>query len=169
MRHSYEQSYDLSNYDDDMCLKPPLLMWLVVLYLSRAIMLPVAMGMGHVAGVDSAAMTALRGFWSQDQLLPALIAIPVLYALCRRVPTASRQVRWIWARGRIFLAIAAGLDIALPLLAPLWHHDIDDQFLASAFVAGIKTCFLLYALMARRVRDTFADFPAAANVRANTE
>jgi hypothetical protein len=166
MRHSYEQSYDLSNYDDDMCLKPPLLLWLVVLYLSRAIMLPVAIGIGHVAGVDSAAMTVLRGFWSQEQLLPALLAIPVLYALCRRVPTASQQVRWIWSRGRIFLTIAAALDIAVPLLAPLWHHDIDDQLLALAVVAGIKACFLLYALMARRVRDTFADFPLSPEVAA---
>jgi hypothetical protein len=159
MRHTYEHAYAPSNYDDDMCLKPPLLLWLAGLYLSRAIMLPIAIGIGHIAGVDAAAMTLLRGLWSEDQLLPALIAMPVLYAFCRRVPTASKQVRWIWARGRIFLIAAAALDAVLPFVAPLWHHAINDQFPVFLFMAGMDLYFLLYVLAARRVRDTFADFP----------
>ena len=159
MRHTYEQTYAPSNYDDDLCLKPPLLLSLTVLYLSRAIMLPIAIGIGHIAGVNAQAMTLLRGFWSEDQLLPALIAIPVLYAFCRRVPTASRLVRWIWARGRVFLALSAGLDIFLPFIAQLWHRDINDQFLVSLLTSGMDVYFLVYVLAARRVRDTFADFP----------
>ena len=51
MRHSYNpHSYSPSNYDDEMCLKPPLLLWLAVLFLCRAIMLPVVIGIGHKIG-----------------------------------------------------------------------------------------------------------------------
>ena len=160
MRHLQDpHSYAPSNYDDDMCLKPPLLLWLAVLFLSRAIMLPIAIGIGHIAGVEAQAMTLLRGFWSEDQLLPALFAIPVFYALCRRMPTAPNHVRWIWARSRLFLVIATALDIVLPFIAPLWHRDINDQLLMSLLSAGMDAYFLLYVLAARRVRDTFADFP----------
>ncbi|HLZ99044.1 MAG TPA: DUF2919 family protein [Steroidobacteraceae bacterium] len=162
MRHTYEQIYAPSNYDEDMCLKPPLLLWLAVLFLSRAVMLPIAIGIGHIAGVNAQAMTLLRGFWSEDQLLPAVIAIPVLYAFWRRVPSASGMVRWIWARGRIFLALAAGLDIFLPVIARFWHGDVNDQFVVALFTSGMDAYFLVYIFAARRVRDTFADFPPPA-------
>src|ERR1700687_5274283 len=94
--HSYASSY----YDDHLCLKPPLLLWAAVLYLSRSITLPIAMALGHFAGVDSSAITAFRGLWSLDGLIPSAIAAVMLYALCRRVPSASRPVRWIWAHGQ---------------------------------------------------------------------
>jgi hypothetical protein len=157
MRH--EQPYAPSNYDEDMCLKPPLLLWLAAIYLARVIVLPIAIGIGHVAGVDARAMTLLRDFWSEDQLLPALFAMPVLYAFCRRLPTALQPVRWIWTRGRVLLALSAGLDMLRPFIARLWCDDTDDQFLASLLTSGIDMYFLLYVLAARRVRDTFVDFP----------
>jgi hypothetical protein len=142
-----------------MCLKPPLLLWLAVLFLSRAIMLPITIGIGHVAGVNADAMTLLRGLWSEDELLPALVAIPVLYTFCRRVPTASWPVRWIWAHGRVFLSLSAGLDIALPFVAQLWHREVNDQLMLSLFASGMDVYFLVYILAARRARDTFLDFP----------
>ena len=160
MRHSYNpHSYAPSSYDDDMCLKPPLLLWLAVLFLSRAVMLPIVIGIGHIAGVNADAMTLLRGFWSEDELLPALFAVPVLYSLVRRVPTAGGAVRWIWAHGQIFLSLSAALDIALPFVVQLWHRDFNDRLMASLCTAGLDVYFLAYILAARRARDTFLDFP----------
>jgi len=118
MRHSHpSHPYPSSHYDDHMCLKPPLLLWVAALYLSRAITLPIAMAIGHFAGVDANAITLFRGFWSVDALIPSLIAAVILYTLCRRVPTAPKLVRWIWAHGQIFLAVSAVMDIALILIA----------------------------------------------------
>jgi Protein of unknown function (DUF2919) len=153
--HSYPPSY----YDDQMCLKPPLLLWVAVIYLSRAITLPVAMAIGHFAGVDSRAIASFRAFWSLDALIPSLIAVVILYALCRRVPTASRWVRWIWARGRVFLAVSAALDIALILIALIRQGEISDLSLMSLIAAAVDAYFLTYILAARRVRDAFAEFP----------
>jgi hypothetical protein len=161
MRHSYNpHSYSASNYDDEMCLKPPILLWLAVLFLCRAIVLPMIIGIGHVAGVDSDAMTQLRELWSPDQLVPALVALPVLCALCWRSSTAPSFLREIWGRGRVFLAMSAAVDIALPLVSQLGQRQISDQFVLTLFASGIDVYFLSYILAARRVRDTFQDFPA---------
>jgi Protein of unknown function (DUF2919) len=161
MRHTYPSlPYPASYYDDLMCLKPPLLLWVAVLYFSRAITLPVAMAIGHFAGVDSRAIASFHAFWSIDALLPSLIAVLVLYALCRRVPTAPRLVRWIWARGRILLAVAAVLDMALIGIALIRQADVSDLSLLSLVAAAVDAYFLAYILAARRVRQAFSEFPA---------
>lgn len=36
------RTYSPASYDDNWCLKPPLLLWVALIYLSRAISLPVA-------------------------------------------------------------------------------------------------------------------------------
>jgi hypothetical protein len=67
MRHSHSSHlYPASHYDDQMCLKPPLMLWVAVFYLSRAITLPLVMALGHFAGVDARAITVFRGLWSVD-------------------------------------------------------------------------------------------------------
>ena len=160
MRHSHpSHSYPASHYDDQMCLKPPLFLWVAVFYLSRAITLPIAMALGHFAGVDDKAISLFRGIWSADALIPSAIAAVMLYALCRRVPTASRQVRWIWAHGRIVLAVSAVVDIALILTALIRQGEINDQSMWSMIAAAGDLYFLLYILIARRVRQAFSEFP----------
>ncbi len=161
IRHSHRSSaYPSSHYDHQLCLKPPLLLWVAVFYLSRAITLPIAMAVGHFAGVDPAAIAVVRDLWSVDGLIPSLMAAIMLYALCRRVPTSSKTVRWVWAHGRILLAVAASLDIVLLMIAPLLRRELDDQSLPSVLAALVDLYFLIYILAARRVRDAFAEFPA---------
>lgn len=163
MRHSppsHSHSYAASHYDHHMCLKPPLLLWVAVLYLSRVVTLPIAMAIGHFAGVDSSAITAFRGLWSVDGLIPSLIAAVILYTLCRRVPGASRPVRWIWAHGQHFLAVSAILDIIVSMIALIRQGEINDQSLLSLMAAAIDLYFLVYILAARRVRHAFSEFPA---------
>jgi Protein of unknown function (DUF2919) len=160
MRHSHpSQSYPASQYDDHLCLKPPVLLWVAVLYFSRAITLPIAMAMGHFAGVNERAIDIFRGFWSADALIPSTIAVVMLYALCRRVPTASKAVRWIWSHGRIVLAVAAILDMILLLVGLIRHGEINDQSMWSVFALGADLYFVAYILAARRVRHAFAEFP----------
>jgi hypothetical protein len=162
MRHrTLTHTYPASHYDDQMCLKPPVLLWLAVLYLSRALSLPIAMALGHFAGVDEKAITVFQGFWSADALIPSAIAAVMVYALVRRLPTASRQVRWIWAHGRIVLALSAVLDIALLAIALIRQGEINDQSIWSLVAVAGDLYFLLYILLARRVRQTFLEFPHA--------
>ncbi|MGO9988178.1 MAG: DUF2919 family protein [Steroidobacteraceae bacterium] len=165
IRHSdLSQSYPASQYDDQMCLKPPVLLWVAVLYFSRAITLPIAMAIGHFVGVDQQAISVSRGLWSADALIPSLIAVVMLYTLCRRVPSASKGVRWIWAQGQIVLAVAAALDIVLLIIGLIRQGEINDQPMWSVFAAVADVYFLTYILAVRRVRDAFAEFPAPLNV-----
>jgi hypothetical protein len=151
--------YHPSNFDDDMCLKPPLLLWIAAIYLARAILLPIGIGIGHIAGVDDKAFVLLRSLWSAEGLVPALVALPVLYALFRRAPAAAYMTRWFWAHGRILLAVSAGIDAALTLLHLTRLTELSDQ-MAISIVAGFADLyFLAYILFARRVRDAFTDFP----------
>jgi hypothetical protein len=161
LRHSHPtHTYPASHYDDQMCLKPPFLLWVAILYLSRAVTLPIVMALGHFAGVDEKAITLFRGMWSADALVPSAIAAVMLYALVRRVSTASPQVRWIWAHGRIVLAVSAVLDIALLAIALIRRGEINDQTIWLLVAAGGDLYFLVYILAARRVRHVFLEFPA---------
>ena len=152
-------SYHPSDFDADFCLKPPLLLWAAILYLARAIVLLIVVGIGNFANVNADAMTMMHGVWRPETLVPALVALPVLCALFRRVAGASRFVRWIWAHGRAFLAVAAVLDIALTLMRTIPFQDVDEAVFLGLCAAGADVYVLLYVLAARRVRDTFSDFP----------
>ncbi len=160
MSHAYPpDTYPASSYDDYMCLKPPLLLWLAVLYLSRALTLPLVVGLGHVAGVSPEALSALRGLWRADTLFPSLIAAVLVVAFFRRVPTASPVMRWIWAHGVIFVAVSAVVDCALALMPLIRLREMTDQMLISSLGGAVDIYFLVYVSLARRVRDTFAEFP----------
>ncbi len=154
--------YTASSYDDYLCLKPPLMLWITVVYLSRAVTGPVVMGLGSAARMSPDATRLLTGFWSTDTLLPSLIAVAVLVAMCRRVPQASRVVRWVWSHGRWLLAASAGIDLALLAISLVRNPPMptDGQVPPlSLLMASLDAYFLLYILTVRRVRDTFASFP----------
>jgi hypothetical protein len=78
--------------------------------------------------------------------------------MCRRSNNASRPVRWIWTHGRILLALSAAADIALAI-PQFMHLEFTDDSVVSLVSAAVDAYFLLYVLAARRVRDTFLDFP----------
>jgi hypothetical protein len=151
--------YAPSSYDENFCLKPPLIMWLGMFYLSRAFTLPIAMAIGTYAGVNGDAINMFRDFWAAQTLIPSTISALVLVATVRRHPSASAPVRWIWARGRFLLVASAVIDLGLSMLAPMRLAEISDQTLLSIGASVVDLFFLVYFLAARRIKDTFAEFP----------
>jgi ABC-type dipeptide/oligopeptide/nickel transport system permease subunit len=151
--------YSLYSYDDYFCLKPPALLWIGALFLSRAVSLPLAVGIAHFAGVSSDATQVLQRVVSVQTLLPSALAATVLFAMCRRSPQASSAVRWIWSRGRILLAAAAVIDFVLAAYALASTDSADGQSLPTVVTAALDVYLLAYVWFTRRVRDTFADFP----------
>jgi hypothetical protein len=152
-------SYHSSLYDDDYCLKPPYLLWLAALFLSRGVLLPLVAGLGHFARVEVNAMALMRELWRTNQLIPAAFSAPVLYALVRRTPRASRVVRWVWSHGRTFLILSATSDIALALCSVRPYGELSDGAFAALATCSADVYIVLYVLTARRIRDAFADFP----------
>jgi hypothetical protein len=154
--------YDPSCYDHNFCLKPPGLLWLAALYLSRAIVLIMAAQLATVARADANVAAVLRGAASVYALVPSLIAAPVLYALICRAPTSTKPLRWIWAHGRALLIVAAILDCAASLFGSGFiGGDIAEPNAGLLLAAAFDLYFLVYILATRRVRDAFADFPLA--------
>lgn len=157
--------YSPSSYDDNFCLKPPGLLWLAVLYLSRAFLLVVIYVVSSVSRVSPEALATLRGTVSIYAFVPSLVAAPVLVALLQRAPSAANPIRWIWAHGRAILTVAAILDCAASIgSSGLIDGDPANLNLISLLAALFDVYFLVYILATRRVRDAFADFPPPAPV-----
>jgi hypothetical protein len=153
--------YPESAYDANLCLKPSPLLWVVVVYLSREITLPFAMGMAQMAGVNSQALAAIRALWHLDfSIVPALFSAIVLVVFFRRVPKAGRVVRWLWAHGAALLALSSAGDLALSVAAIVSHGELNDVAVLNGLTALASTGSLVYVLLSARVRDSFADFPA---------
>jgi len=150
--------YPASAYDEEWCLKQPLPLWLAVLFLTRALLLPLLMGLGHYVDVNPALLQSLRADWEAAQLLPALIALPVAAAAWRRVASAGAAVRGVWRRGRALLLLATAVDLALNLAA--LRHPGNGIPLPLLF-AALDLYAAGYLTFTRRVRDAFAEFPGA--------
>ena len=154
------RTYSLSSYDDHFCLKPPALLWLAAVYLSRAMVLIFASDVASVARAGAGVVAMLRSAVSVYALIPSLIAAPVLYALVSRAPSSRKLVRWIWARGRMILIVAAILDCAVSLAASgIAGGETADLNAGLLLAAVFDVYFLVYIVATRRVRDVFADFP----------
>ncbi len=154
------RAYDPSSYDGNFCLKPPALLWLAVLYLSRALVLIIASDVARIARIGNDVATTLSGAASVYALVPSLIAAPLLYALIFRAPTSPKPVRWIWAHGRTILILAAILDCAASVTASgVIAGDVADLSAGLLLAAVFDVYFLVYVAATPRVRDVFADFP----------
>jgi hypothetical protein len=163
-----QKSYRLANYSDAsfdqyLCLKPPLMLWVAILFLSRAVALPFMVGISTMNGGSLQDLaSATGGLVGLNTLLPSLVALTVPYAFLRRSPTGSRLSRWIWAHGRSILAVAAALDLAMSLWEPLFRHRAYADHVEFALLVGLfDVYFFVYILTSRRLRDVFSDFPAA--------
>lgn len=155
--------YSPSSYDDHLCLKPPGLLWLAVLYLSRAFLLLVIYVASSLSRVSPDALATLRDSVSIYAFVPFLVAAPVLYALLCRGPSSTRLVRWCWAHGRTILAFAAIADCVVSLGGSgLTDGDVGSLRPISLLSALFDVYFLVYILATRRVRDAFRDFPPPA-------
>jgi len=156
------RTYSPSSYDDHFCVKPPALLWLAVLYLSRALLLLViyivsSISMSHA---NPQAVDMLRGTVSIYALIPSLVAAPVLCALLTRGPSSPTLVRWIWSNGRTILSLAAILDCMVSIgSSGIIGGDVVNLSPGLLVLALFDVYFLVYILGTRRVRDAFADFP----------
>jgi hypothetical protein len=158
-------SYSASSYDDHFCLKPPALLWLAVLYLSRAFVLLVIYMVSSMSlsRVNPQAVAELRGTVTIYAFIPSLVAAPVLYALLCRAPSSSYLVRWFWSHGRTILILAAIADAAVSISSSgIIGGDVVDLNAGFLVMVLFDAYFLVYIFATRRIRDVFADFPPPA-------
>jgi hypothetical protein len=155
------RSYSLTSYDQYLCLKPPLMLWITCLYLSRALALPLFSGLASWSGTDTASLS--QGAFQLSAMPPALPAFLVLMALLTRSPSRGRFARWIWANSRTLLGLSAILDLALPgVLLLLGDGHALKQTLGRLLSEAFDLYFLLFIACSQRTRDVFRSYPEAA-------
>jgi hypothetical protein len=157
--------YRLESYDKYFCLKPPPLLWLAMLYLSRAVSLPVVIGLSSMAGGSANTTALVHGIFGPGTLLSSCIAFSVLCTVVLRSPSAPRAVRWIFTHGRALLIASCVLDALLGLvLAGVSLDSIRnaDEHIGGALIGAVLDLYvLIYLLCSKRVRHVFCDFPGA--------
>lgn len=150
--------YSLTSYDQYLCMKPPLMLWLTCLYLSRALTLRLFSGLASYAGSHTTALS--QGLFTLSDMPPAAPAFLVLIALITRSPSRGKLVRWLWARGRILLALSALLDLAVPgALLLLGDSQALTQTLGRVMSEMFDLYCLLYIVGSRRAWDVFRSYP----------
>ena len=155
-------SYGFAAYDRYMSLRPPLLLWIAVLYLSRAIVLPLVAQLVSCTGSTTDATSMMHDQFTPLVLVPSFFAIVVLWVLLAKSPSRGPLMRRIYARGRTLLALSALCDLVVHVVGPaLWGGELPEQTLGTLLVGLFDGYFLVFVLVSRQVRDVFASFPPA--------
>ena len=161
------KSYDLNKYeswfyDDDFCLKPPVLLTAAMVFLCRSFLIMVLVLAASTRGRTTGMETFLPS--GDHPMSIGLTAIPAMLVLCarmRRSPRAGHFMRRIWKHGRLLLGLSAGMEIVTGVLLLYANagegHDSDVYRVALLIVDAY---ILLYVLVSKHVRDVFSDFPA---------
>jgi hypothetical protein len=158
----YFKKYGYACFDKHACLKPSTGLVASVLFLCRAVLLPVFIGLASIKGSSQGMTWVLAG--NAHPALTSLFALPalaVLVALVRRSPQAGPWLRRTWAHGRSLLLLSALAQAGIALRdVTAGGLAVDSAAaLASIVVLALLIALIGYLLLSRRVRDSFLEFP----------
>ena len=156
----YRQHLTLNDLDDYGCLRISFGLWLIIVYLCRHVVLLLLGATSSFATFTYGQMGASYAVLYSNPwfLLASAPALPVLAAGLRRAPSAPSFIRLIWQAGTMLLSLAAVLDMAiLGILLVTTSAQLEVIHLSQTMLTAV--C-LLVLMRSKRIRDTFAEFPA---------
>jgi len=148
----------ISCYDKNLCLKPNITIWLILLFLLRPYLVLI------LSIVNMRDRTGLIDLVYPDRLamsLGALAGVPaafLVYAWIKREPNTTTFVRNIWAKGRVILAVSALLN-AIAILVPFWFGSVHRMPSGDWVQLSIALLILVVVYTSSYIRDCFNDFP----------
>jgi hypothetical protein len=151
------KKYPASAYDDNLCIKISIGLWLTIVFLLR----PYVVMLLSFANMSNT-MELIHLLYVNDTTfaLSAVAALPTVVLFItwtKRRPDSGRAIRWIWNHGRAFLAVSIVLNLIIVVISAFWARR-GPQF-ADAIQAILIVYIILYLYRSERVRDTFQDFP----------
>jgi len=152
-------NYPHSAYGDDFCLKMNFALWAIIVFLMRpyiVLIVSITNGRDRMAFVN---MIYGDRFMLVLGALASVFVIPVLVAQKKRRADAPAGIRWISRHGRIFLMIATCTN-ALFVFVPVALRDANRINMAGLAQLAICVWIIYHLFTSRRIKDTFADFPA---------
>ena len=156
--------YSFDEYDKYLCLKPPVELWLIVLYLLLPFVIKPLTFLFARRGGDITILKDIQNVLYPNDLtlmLAFMASIPALifaYAWTRRKPGASENVKKICRNGAVMLSATAIMNmivIFVPLLTGVLHRIHWSGWVQ----AGLLFVIIGYLHTSQRVKDTFSDFP----------
>jgi len=149
--------YPSFRYDDRLVLKVSPLLWIVLLYALRHVILVGLSFLPKTAGT----LGFLRHQIDPLFLLTDVPAFAVVYGYFLRTPQATRFDRRLWHAGRWLLVSSYAMHFVL--LLSLQYKAVLTDFLESGIAvmlfAVVDILVLSYLLRSALVRDIFADYP----------
>lgn len=162
MKHGDLIKYDLDCYDRHCSLKPPPALLAALAFACRDFLLPLVVALGSLKGGAGYDVDFLL---SQHHTLAVLTQVPallVIYAMIRRVPGAEAPARWIWKHGRLLVGAALLADVILAAaLSDVSFGHLRSGDAGTLARLAFDGAILTYLARSRRLKDVFADFPAA--------
>lgn len=153
-RRSY---YSPSRYNDDLTLKTPWSLWLILIYgLRQALFILLGFLPTTADTLDYLLESVEPPF-----LLVNAMAAAVMVAAFRRRGQAGQAIRRIWSSGRWLLITALSLDILLSIVFgwPTLTNVGSDRGLLVVVQVTLGALMLTYLFRSRLVRDVFRSFP----------
>ncbi|MGB5439736.1 MAG: DUF2919 family protein [Gammaproteobacteria bacterium] len=157
--------YNFSDYDKYLSLKINFQLWLIIAYFMRPLILKAStIQMGF--GAKSASVSGLKDLVYPHDFgffLAVLATLPVflvIFAYMKRKPDAPDYIGTLWRYSGKLLLLTAILNIVIVFVPSLVIMAYHINLLGWGQLV-IAACIIVYLLMSRRVKDTFADFPVA--------
>jgi len=156
--------YSFRDYDQYLCLKPPAEFWLIVVFFLRPFILKIS----TIQIGKGAKNEAVRGLFDVvypedfSFFLAVIATIPIVViviALAKRKPGATDLVKKIWRNGVKILMFAAVLNIVIVFL-PLVLGKISSIHMLGWIEMAVTALIMGYLVKSKRLKETFADFPA---------
>jgi membrane associated rhomboid family serine protease len=159
--------YSFKDYDKHLCLKPPAEFWLTVAFFLRPFILKMSsfqMGRGGSKTKDVSLLYDIAYPDNFSFFLAVLSTLPIvllLIAFAKRKPDASDLMQKLWRNGVTLLVVAAILNILVVFLS-IVLGKAHSVHLFGWIQLGIIVLIFAYLFKSQRLRDTFADYPVAA-------
>lgn len=149
--------YRASAYDENLCIKVGLGLWLAILFLLRPYVVMI-LSLANMS--DHTQLIHLvypgDGVFALGAIA-ALPAVALFLAWTKRRPGAGRTARWVWHRGRMLMMLSALCNLITAVIPMLPGHSGFSFIALIQILATIGVMF--YIMRSVRVRDTFQDFP----------
>jgi len=149
--------YPAHYYDENLVLRVPALLWLVMIMLVRHF---IFVGLTFLPSAGDA-MTYLRDLVEPIFLISDLVAAPVLFVAMTRKPGSPPWMRGIWRRGRVLLIAAALVYIVIWIA----HFAVEQRWHFAALKTALFTSLILDLVVlvivssSPLIREVFRDFP----------
>lgn len=156
-----KKDYPESAYDEYLCIKPTVLMWVIIAFLFRPFIVLIASVVNkadRVGILNTFYPDRSAAFWGAMASIPAIF---LLISWLKKQPGASAIIRRGWHHGRALLISSLLLNMCMLL----WHEFMRSASLQNIsgltmIQLGICVFAIYYLLRSQRLADAFSDFPS---------